>query len=38
MYMRYRSCTNTSASTSTPRIRSLAINVHFKCHRSTKTP
>src|SRR5260370_572713 len=37
-YITYRSCTNTSASTSTPRIRSLAIIVRFKCHRSTKTP
>src|SRR6266542_4457660 len=33
-YITYRSCTNTSASTSTPRIRSLAIIVRFKCHRS----
>src|SRR5215470_14709709 len=37
-YITYRSCTNTSARTSTPRIRSLAIIVRFKCHRSTKTP
>jgi len=36
--MTYRSCTNTSAITRTPRIRSLAIMVRFKCHRSTKTP
>src|SRR4029078_12563974 len=37
-YIKYRSCTNTSVSTSTPRITSLAIIVRFKCHRSTKTP
>ncbi len=37
-YIRYRSWTNTSANTSTPRMRSLAIIVRFTFHRSTNTP
>ena len=37
-YIMFKSCTNTSASTSTPRIRSLATMVRFTGHRSTNTP